>query len=602
MRLPSRVRAIALVLALAGAPLGHPSLAAAFPFSTHRWVWGTNEQGELGNNASVSIDKPQRNSSLPSGGSLTALSAGSNSPLLGSHSLALDRDRNLWAWGLNLNGQVGNGSAGASVFGPQQVCASGQAAPCTQFLGDVTTMSAGGLHSLAIDTFSNVWAWGSNVFGQLGSNVGTSTTPVRNNALFAQLHQIPGPPSVTAVAAGGEHSLALDSRGVVWAWGSSDNGQLGLGRTPSTVFALTVTFPETVVIKAIAAGRAHSLALDSAGFVWAWGNNHFGQLGLSSFDEIRNTPAKLIFFPPGTRLVAISAGSSHSLALDSAGNVWAWGLNAAGQLGNGQNIDQHSPTRATFPAGTPAITKISAGGGHNLALDAQHRVWAWGTNGEGQLGTQNRPAPSNVPVLANIPAGTHITSIAAGGFHSLAIETESFLFDLEAVLDLAPLATRALLLPQAPTSDVSLDVTTTSENLDPAGRKVLETSTVTDDAGHTLVLTYISRSRGSAAALEVGSVQYNDDAPIVLPRNSITTRWSTDAAGALRSLRQRVMLKEPDNKMRLSSRWDVSTGQTVIKVTLPTGRETFTEPGMVTVQVSTTNGLLRFSDGTHVWP
>ena len=62
------------------------------------------------------------------------------------------------------------------------------------------------------------------------------------------------------------------------------------------------------------------------------------------------------------------------------------------------------------------------------------------------------------------------------------------------------------------------------------------------------------------------------------------------------------MLKEPDNKMRLSSRWDVSTGQTVIKVTLPTGRETFTEPGMVTVQVSTTNGLLRFSDGTHVWP
>ena len=592
MQLSFRLRAMGLIVALAGATLGHPSPAAAFfPFSTHRWVWGENTQGELGNNANVRIGKPQRNSSLPSGGSITGLAAGSNSPLLGSHSLALDRFSNLWAWGYNVYGQVGTGTGGASVFGPVQV------------LGDVTAFSAGGLHTLAVDTFSNVWGWGANESGQVGSNIGAATaTPTRNNALFAQLHQLPGPPWVKAVAAGSHHSLALDSRGVVWSWGNNSDGQLGLGRVASQVFALQVTFPESVVITAIAAGAYHSLALDSAGNAWAWGNNHNGQLGISSFDEERFTPVKLTFFPPNTRLVAISAGGSHSLALDSAGNVFAFGGNILGQLGNGQTIDQHGPTRTIFPAGTPAIVKIAAGGDHNLALDTQHRVWTWGNNGEGQLGNQNVPAFSTVPVVASIPDGTHIVGIAAGAYHSLALESESFLFDLEAVLDLQPLASRALVSPQAATPDVSLDLSTVSENLDRAGRKVLDTTTVTDSAGHTMVLTATRKTGSKSTAIEITSVQYNGGAPIVPPRNSIKTRWSLDAAGAVRSLRQSVQLKEPGNKLKLSSRWDASSGQTAIKVTAPSGRQTFTEPGMVTVQMGTSNGSLRFSDGTHIWP
>jgi alpha-tubulin suppressor-like RCC1 family protein len=598
----SRLLTFGLITLIGSAAvLPDPTPARAFPFESSRWVWGNNTNGELGNNADQIADHPIRSNPFLLGTQLTRIAAGSDPGMLGSHSLAVDRDRHVWGWGLNQRGQVGDGGQ-MSKFGPVMVCAAGQAVPCTEFLSDITAAAAGGRHSLALDTFSNVWAWGSNDFGQLGSNVGTtSLLPVRNNALFAQLHQLPGPPSVTAIAAGGAHSLALDSRGVVWAWGANSDGQLGLGNLNNAVFALQITFSGDPVITAIAGGGFHSLALDSAGNVWAWGNNHRGQLGISSFDANRNTPVKLTFFPPNTRIVAIAAGGEHSLALDSAGNVFSWGANTLGQLGNGQNIDQFAPTGAIFPVGTPRILSISAGGSHNLVVDADHNVWAWGANGQGQLGNRQLSAPINAPVRADFPQGTRIVAVAAGGFHSLALESQS-IFDLEAVLDFDALTVQPRLLPESFTHD-PVDLQTTSETLDRKGKQLLVTHTLTDMAGNTFVLVLTDRRKNpTVVALELESVQYNGGAVLTLPKNRIKTRWKTDGNGAIIKLGQRLIVDAGDGVTKVSTKYLAAEDQTKIKVKTPAGKELFTAPGLVTVQVGTVNGGLGFTDGEHIWP
>ena len=598
----SRVLIIGLITLISGvAALQRPTSAAAFPYETFRWVWGENNKGELGNFSDQNPDRPLLSSALAPG-TLTRLAAGSNSPLLGSHSLAVDRNANVWAWGFNIYGQVGS-AASPIAFGPVKVCAA-QANPCNQFLSGITAVAAGGLHSLAVDIQSNVWAWGNNDSGQLGSNVGNTAVPVRNNALFAQLHQLPGPPSVKAIAAGAHHSLALDSRGVVWAWGANESGQLGRGNDPTAgVIAIQVTFPEPTVITAIAAGAYYSLALDNGGNVWAWGANDSGQLGISSFDDKRTAPVKLTFFPPGTRITAIAGGGNHSLALDSSGNVWAWGANGAGQLGNAQNIEQRSPTRSIFPTGTPRIVRISAGGGYNLAVDANRNAWAWGANGSGQLGNQQRFVNSNVPVRVAFPEGTRIATVAAGGFHSLALESRSFLDGLELVLDF-DLTAQPRLLPQGLDPDEPIQVETTSTNLDPAGNKQLVTHTLTDTAANTLVLTLTQQRIGKdGLALEVASVQYNDGAPLTPPQNRNEYHWKTDASGRIVLLQQHVFLNNGDVVTNITAHYNAAKNETAIDVTTPTERpQHFTESGLVTLQMGTINGKLGFSDGTRIWP
>ena len=588
-------------------------LYAVFPFPTFRWVWGDNGMGELGNFSDQDANRPLRSTlGFPAGVSLTHVSAGNDSPLSGAHSLALDRNRNVWAWGRNIFGQVGNGVVSNAVFGPVQVCAPGQTAtPCTEFLSNIRAIAAGGRHSLAVDIDSNVWAWGDNTYGQLGRNLGVSSAvPVHNIALFAQLHELPGPPSVKSVAAGAVHSLALDSNGIVWAWGNNGFGQLGLGNyiPPAgaiVVFASPISaFPAGTVITAIAAGTYQSLALDNAGNVWAWGQNHSGQLGISSFDASRDLPEKLIHFPANTRIIAIAGGGSHSLALDSGGNVWAFGANAVGQLGNGQNIEQRGPTRTIFPDGTPRIVAIAAGGAHSLAIDANNNVWAWGTNGNGELGNQATGVNSNVPVRVGFPEGTFITAIDAGTFHNLALESEAFIFELEAVLDFAPLSAQVQLLPQSFELDKPIDVETTSTNLDPPGNKQLVTKTLTDSEGNKLVLTFIQQQIGDDAfAVEVTSVQYNDGAVITPPRNLNEFHWKTDEAGKIVMLEQHVFIGQARGATNITTHYVEARNQTDIFVTTPGGPpQRFTEAGLVTVQMSTINGTLSFSDGTHTWP
>jgi alpha-tubulin suppressor-like RCC1 family protein len=310
------------------------------------------------------------------------------------------------AWGGNFYGELGNGTN--SITGSNlPVFVSLPAGT------KVTAVAASGGHSLALTSTGKVLAWGNNDTGQLGNGTigGSSNLPV-----FVSL---PAGVTVTAIAAGVHHSLAVTSTGKVLAWGDNTNGQLGTGsNNPSTVPApVFVLLPAGVTVTAVAGGGYHSLAVTSTGKVLAWGLNSDGQLGTGSNNP--STAPVFVLLPAGTTVTAIAAGFYHSLAVTSTGRALAWGANGSGPLGDGTKTSSNTPVTVLLPAGT-TVTAIAGGNNHSLAVTSVGRVLAWGNNSVGQLGIGTNDL-STRPVFVLLPVGTTVTAIAAAGF-SLAIK------------------------------------------------------------------------------------------------------------------------------------------------------------------------------------
>jgi alpha-tubulin suppressor-like RCC1 family protein len=307
------------------------------------------------------------------------------------HSVALRSDGTVWAWGGNLYGQLGDGTTTNSST-PVQV----------RGLSGVTAVAAGDYCSVALRSDGTVWAWGFNANGQLGDGTTTSSsTPVRVQGLS-------GVTAIAAEAPAAYHVMALRSDGTVWAWGSNAGGQLGDGTrttrfTPVQVHGLSG-------VTAIGVGFFLSMALRSDGTMWAWGHNLWGQLG-DGTTTTRLTPVQVRDL---SGVTAIAAGGHHSLALRTDGTVWAWGHNSWGQMGNGTTTDSSTPVQLSGLAG---VIAISAGSEYSLGLRSDGTVWAWGYNADGQLGngtTSNSSTPGQVSGLSGV------TAINAG-HHSLAL-------------------------------------------------------------------------------------------------------------------------------------------------------------------------------------
>ncbi|WP_018588460.1 Ig-like domain repeat protein [Salinispora arenicola] len=277
----------------------------------------------------------------------------------------------------------------------------------------VTAVAAGQGHSLAVTSAGTVLAWGANSSGQLGDG---TTTP-RSTPVAVDL---PAGTTVTAVAAGDRHSLAVTSTGTVLAWGLNVTGQLydGTTTTTSSSTPIVVDLPAGTTVTAVAAGNAHSLALTSTGTMLAWGANSSGQLGDGTTTP-RSTPVA-VDLPVGTTITTIAASSSsHSLAVTSTGTMLAWGANFTGQLGDGTITNRSTPVAVDLPAGT-TVTAVATGSGHSLAVTSTGTMLAWGGNGSGQLGDGSTTS-SSTPVAVDLPAGTTVTAVAGGAGHSLAL-------------------------------------------------------------------------------------------------------------------------------------------------------------------------------------
>jgi alpha-tubulin suppressor-like RCC1 family protein len=378
---------------ISGPPIETQAAGSSVVVSGSAWAWGNNNDGQLGNGTITNSSTPVA-VSLASGTTVTAIAGGSY------HSLALSSSGRVLAWGNNVDGELGNGTTTNSSTPVAVSLASGTT---------VTAIAGGGYHSLALTSTGQVLAWGYNSFGELGNGTtSSSTTPVAVS--------LPSGTTVTAIAGGSYHSLALTSSGQVLAWGDNVEGELGNGTTTSSSTPVQVSLPSGTIVTAIAGGGYHSLALTSSGQVLAWGNNAYGQLGNGTTTN-SSTPVA-VSLPSGTTVTAIAGGGSHSLALTSSGQVLAWGDNAQGELGNGTTTNSSIPVAVSLPSGT-TVTAIAGGSYHSLALTSSGQVLAWGNNAQGELGNGTTTYSSTPIAVSAFPAAV---AIAGGGYHSLAIQ------------------------------------------------------------------------------------------------------------------------------------------------------------------------------------
>ena len=337
------------------------------------------------------------------------------------HSFGLTSDGRIYAWGRNTSGELGIGTTLARYNVPIAVKTTG-----TPMDGKVVKQVEGGgryegSHSIALASDGTVYTWGLNQYGQLGNNTTTnSRSPIAV--------QVAGTPlagkTIVQIAAGADHSLALDSDGALYAWGSNAYGQLGNGTTTNSSVPVAVKIAGTPLagktIVQIAAGANHNMVLTSDGAVYTWGWNYHGQLGNNTKTNSNTIVAVQTISTPiaGKKIVKIAAGQGHSLALTDDGMVYAWGRNDTGQLGNNATTDAMLPVAVTV-TGTPmsnkTIVEIASGARHSLAIDSSGKVYAWGHNGSGQLGN-NSTVNALTPVAVQAPADKNIIQVSGSGW------------------------------------------------------------------------------------------------------------------------------------------------------------------------------------------
>ena len=338
-------------------------------------AWGYNFNGGLGNNITVSSSTPvlvntASGVSALFGKTVVGIAAGYD------HSLALCSDGTVVSWGDNGQLQLGNSSNGKSLVPVAVNMASGSAL----FGKTVVAVAGGQFFSLALCSDGTVAAWGENVLGQLGTNkTTTSSVPAAVNTVsgVSALYN----KTVTAIAAGNYFSIALCSDGTVAAWGGNAVGQLGNNSTTNSLVPVAVNTASGVsalynkTVTALAAGSDHSIALCSDGTVAAWGYNSAGQLGINSTANSL-VPVAVVTSSAlaGKTVTAVSAAYSHSLARCSDGTIAAWGSNGSGQLGDNTFTNKLVPVAvntSTLASGERFQIGVSqADAGHTLSLVA----------------------------------------------------------------------------------------------------------------------------------------------------------------------------------------------------------------------------------------
>ncbi|MDR1150990.1 MAG: Ig-like domain-containing protein [Bifidobacteriaceae bacterium] len=348
------------------------------------WTWGANGDGQLGDPTHERTAQPIALTALTG---IVAVTAGEY------HSAAVDSSGQVWAWGNNDHAQAGQP---ADPEEPDPVLEP----VLVDGIADAVAVAAGDYFTLALTSTGEVWGWGRSY----GSRLGIDSRPDSPAPV-----QVPLPITVTAIAAGGSSALALSADGEVWAWGSS----MHAGHPAARVDGL-----ESVT--AITQGPSHALAVTTDGTLYAFGDNIYGQLGTDG-PASYGTPVPVPGLPP---VVGAAAGYEHSVALTASGEVYTWGRNYSGELGDGSGVEsrttpQRVPGLSDIVALAPAIWNTS------FAVDAAGLLHSWGANDSGQLGDLSDGAltsPVSVPGLSNI------TQIAAGYAFSMALTADGALY------------------------------------------------------------------------------------------------------------------------------------------------------------------------------
>lgn len=306
----------------------------------------------------------------------------------------------------------------------------------------VTRLAIGANHSCALDSVGLAYCWGSNVHGQLGDGRGNDTSAGTADPVAVDTTGSLAGKVLTDIAVGEWHTCALDSDGAAYCWGWNESGPLGNGEFGGLTYG-DRTSPTPVVasgalagkrLVSISAGLYHSCALDSEGTAYCWGGDMYGQVGQGKEGGLVGGPN---FSEPvpvlatgalaGKRLTLIAAGGHTTCVLDDAGAAYCWGWNGSGQLGRGAPEEfSGSPQPVAFPPGTGPAKAVSIGFEHACALTQAGSVLCWGRGDHGALGTglaTNQSLPTPADTSGDL-AGRTITSVSAGGYGSLLVDSD----------------------------------------------------------------------------------------------------------------------------------------------------------------------------------
>lgn len=351
--------------------------------SGRAYCWGSGTAGQLGNGSTGSQLSPVAVSTTGalSGKTVTAVAVGN------SYTCAI-ADGRAYCWGSNTNGQLGNGSTGSQ---PSPV-----AVDTSTGLGNktVTSITAGASHSCAVaDGWAYCWGLGTNY--RLGS--GSET---QQNSPIAIVPGSIGNRTITELTTSNNHTCGI-ADSTAYCWGLGTSGQLGNGAsatetTPVPVDTSSVLGNKTVT--SIAAGASHS-CVSASGEAYCWGSGTSGRLG-NGTTVLRNSPVAATGALVTKNTIVTTAGTNHSCAIAD-GRVYCWGSSTSGQIGNGGTAQQTTPVDVNTSgvlAGRTA-TAVSAGGSHTCAI-ASGKVFCWGFNSTGQLGTSDTSTQPN-PVSVN---------------------------------------------------------------------------------------------------------------------------------------------------------------------------------------------------------
>jgi alpha-tubulin suppressor-like RCC1 family protein len=350
--------------------------------------WGAGSSGQLGDGTIVDKCSPVREISYST--NWYQISAGAD------HSTALKTTGEIWSWGRGLCGQLGDGSTVNKCSPVREISSS----------TNWCQVSAGYDHTSALKTTGEIWSWGAGSSGRLGDGATTNRcSPVREISSSTDWCQ---------VSAGFLHSSAIKTTGEIWSWGDGFCGILGDGTTVSKFSPVREISSSTDWCQ-VSAGGFHSSAIKYTGEIWSWGRGYRGVLGNGATTD-RCSPVREI--SSSTDWCQVSAGYAHSSALKTNGEIWSWGRGLCGRLGNNSTADSCSPVREI--SSSTNWCQVDIGTNHSSAVKTTGEIWSWGSNICGRLGDGTTVAKCS-PVR-EISSSTDWCQVSSGDAQSSAIK------------------------------------------------------------------------------------------------------------------------------------------------------------------------------------
>ncbi|QWB99420.1 DUF5011 domain-containing protein [Mycoplasmatota bacterium] len=408
------------------------SFVLALTSNGNLYTWGQNGDGQLGNNSyddSVVPINITSNFPLTSQEKIINIDAGS------SHAVALTSENNLFSWGDNFSGQLGDGT-NISKSSPINIT-SHLNLDINDYIVDI---ELGSLHSTVLTNDGQVFSWGKNYSGQLGDgNDVDRNTPFNITDIFSLYNE--ESEEIRNIYVGDTHSLAITSLERVFAWGNNSNGQLGNGNQVSYYYPIEITdsygFSRGISIDKVSLGGAFSTVITSDDNLYVWGQNTQNQLGIYDIDLI-NYPTKYLFnevqvnTPEGVlseAFMKVSTGYNFSVGLTNTNKVFTWGNNSGYELGDGTTNDSHTPIDITNYFSLPEneiIVDIVAGRNFGLALTSENQIYGWGSNGNSQLANNinfYESVPVNLKGFLNLQQDENVQSIFADIYNGAVVTT-----------------------------------------------------------------------------------------------------------------------------------------------------------------------------------